>query len=781
MKKGLGVVSLALILIVSLSVIISAGFFSEFWGRITGNVINCNGNNVCDENENCLTCPQECPAPSSEYECDSITKTWVKKTVTPSSTTPKTSTCTDSDIDSLYSGLNMYVAGNCTDQLGISYDTCTADNLGVNEFYCSSGSCLSINLQCSPYHVCSDGKCVISTTTPTNCEDCIAAGRIWCKKGMDEEGNLINYCAVLGDTCSDNIKKGIPVTTCPVTSSELPDNCEDCIALDAVDADNIYWCTTTNTCHNLNEEGSLDCEGWYDSPNGIISSSTSEGCPAAFCGDGVCNGEETSTNCFKDCGHRYNLETCEACVGKSYTWCTDPEECVDDPVGSGCVGDKINFKSDCLSLGCESICGSDKKTLYVKSLIAGECKDLGARSCTYGCRDGACASADYPTKCDYNPEHYSSDAEITKFISAVTGAGCGLNPQFRILDELPEEYNFNVKNRKIVKILEIENIDTGALLNLTLNETELGLSFPIENVTVYVEKTKSAWEPLVEEDIVEIKAVSGATKTYKYVLSVDHFSLFLITEPDLCGNEIFDSDYEDCDSSISGVTDCTSCVCDAGFDADGEGNCVEDIEGTECDEEGDESCRGYTYYTCGDDLTWDKEGIIIGECEVECIKGNSSCQGEYPIKCGADYEWHIQQKIIGQCGYTVTTTSGGDVDRCGNGYCNYDEDEFSCPEDCAEEKSKSDKTILIVLIVAFSILILVVVFVLLKIFNKERKRGTPSGPDRRIPPEHRPGPKREPGRPAVIRHGEIGRPPVRRVSPGGYSVRKYPVQRYPPR
>ncbi len=81
---------------------------------------------------------------------------------------------------------------------------------------------------------------------------------------------------------------------------------------------------------------------------------------------------------------------------------------------------------------------------------------------------------------------------------------------------------------------------------------------------------------------------------------------------------------------------------------------------------------------------------------------------------------------------------------------------------------------LIALIAGIVLLILVIIIVLFKIFSREKRRGMPPAPDRRIPPEHRPGPKRAPGRPPVVHHGEIGRPPERRISPGGYAVRKYP-------
>ena len=73
-----------------------------------------------------------------------------------------------------------------------------------------------------------------------------------------------------------------------------------------------------------------------------------------------------------------------------------------------------------------------------------------------------------------------------------------------------------------------------------------------------------------------------------------------------------------------------------------------------------------------------------------------------------------------------------------------------------------------ILIIVLAILILVTVIVLLKFFKK--KNTGFHEPNRHIPPEHRPGPKLPPGRPHVIHHGQMGRPPIE-----GYPRRHYPV------
>ena len=353
---------------------------------------------------------------------------------------------------------------------------------------------------------------------------------------------------------------------------------------------------------------------------------------------------------------------------------------------------------------------------------------------------------------------------------------CSLTFNFGdVLENLPQGYDFNIPNRKVVKVFNISSSSptTSALLNLTLNASEF--DWPMQNITIYVEKSKTEWTPIIGSDKVSLEATGN--KLYNYVFEAPHFSLFLITEPYYCGNNVFEPAYnEQCDGSAH----CTECACDNGYEPDANGNCTETLTETTCFVEGNQSCLGYNLYECGSDLKWDNKGKVAGNCSVECSPiGYSSCQGQVPLKCGTDYQWIFQQKINGLCGYVSGTnlvynqTGGDELIYCGNGSCGYNEDEYNCPEDCLEKKTNNKNWMIPVIVAAITLLILAIIIVLFKIYKKEKRRPLP-GSNRNIPPAHRPGPKRPPGRPQLVHHGQMGRPPERKVSPGGYAIRRYP-------
>ena len=516
-------------------------------------------------------------------------------------------------------------------------------------------------------------------------------------------------------------------------------------------------------------------------------------CKGDACGDRVCSTAlgETKLNCGIDCGgnEHEQYKTCQDCVGDSgFTWCDDAgnKKCLSDPIS---CNSKINFDNECPTtttttpIDCKPCQAAGEVWCDVDTSIgADRCVDsIGYCNEVLGSVVETCPTTTL-IECKSNLNSFSSYSTKSDVSKIIRGASylkeqCDASFTFNRLYAFPQGYSA-LPNERVIAILEITSTESGALFNFTLNETEINSP---SNITFYIsDALNKKWIELTTRDI---PIRNEQEKAYIYPVYLDHFSFLVITEPNYCGNGVFDSTYETCDGSVTGVTNCISdcTACETDFEVDGSGNCVDDIEGTECSDKGDEECVGYNLYECDNDLEWDKKGIVLDECEVECLKGSNSCRGEYPLSCGTDYQWDLQTRINGMCGYTSTqtlgydgtTTSEDELKYCGNGYCGYNEDESNCPEDCEEGKI-SKNWMLPFIIIVISFLILLIVFVLFKIYKKEKRR--PQDPNRRLPPEHRPGPKRPMGRPPVIRHGQMGRPPARKVSPGGYAVRRYPAR-----
>jgi len=461
-------------------------------------------------------------------------------------------------------------------------------------------------------------------------------------------------------------------------------------------------------------------------------------CKLPYCGDGICDPLDTCESCPHDCNNCWEGLDCVDCL-EGFNWCVDTQECINSPLDEEC---DIYLEGTADEEYCPAPCVATSYNNYDREI----------------------------------PDNYK--ARFKEILSKQ----CDRTFSFTPITEgflFAEGKQFEIGNRHVIETLDIiSNLeDEGALLTLAINKDEI--SFPDDAFFYTWNKSTNSWEEL--EYI--ISSITSTT-SYFYQIYPTHFSLFLIAELDYdyCGNEFFDVGYEVCDESVPGTTNCTDCECDSGFEENLEGNCTEIIEDNGCSEKGKEYCGGTTLYVCDDDLLWERKGKVIGDCGVECSPiGDNSCQGEIPVRCGTDYKWANQSKVSGLCGYTTTLLgyNGSTANRCGDGYCNYDEDEFSCPEDCTGDEP--NKWMLPLIIAVVSLLILLIIIVLFKIYNKEKNRGQqPPAPRRNLPPEHRPGPKRAPGRPQEVRTGQIGRPPARKVSPGGYAVRKYPP-RQPPR
>ena len=578
---------------------------------------------------------------------------------------------------------------------------CTApqciESTDCTEFACKVGTCSAAgtcsyssnkpdDTGCGGDNICCGGSCTSPTCTLGSCED-----------GNDCTTNICEDVGTCDAGCSDSTKGNNEPCTGGVCYSG---NCmaPACTVGSCVDDNNDC---TDNTCIN---------PGKWDAscPFTLIDECTGgDGCCPPRSGCNFYNDADCDDLCND--GNVDSDETCKSCPGD--VSCPNGKYCNMDTATCepGCGGD-----NDC-SGGTKLKCDISSLTC-VECLTASVAVDCGAG---YACTSGSCdlEICDYKLANTGDISFPSSNRAIAaKFMKNIR-TKCNAGFTINLLSALPSTYDVPA-DQKIIMIFNITAIDLAsgndADLDFTINESELTIP-NIENVTIYVEDNTEATEwTSLEGDIVADSTSSGM---FNYKVNTPHFSLFLITEPELCGNGVFDTGYEECDGS----THCTDCVCDATFPSDGSGKCVEAITGGDCSPVGNETCTGYNLIECDSDLIWDNKGIVLGECGVECLSGEKDCDSEISLSCGLNHKWVIQGKINGLCGYTVDPDDPDDSsDRCGNGYCNYDEDENSCPEDCAEDNGKETNWFLIILILGVAILILVIVFVLFKIFSREK-------------------------------------------------------------
>jgi len=583
------------------------------------------------------------------------------------------------------------------DCLDCTAPQCT-ENTGCTEFLCKVGTCTAAgtcayssnkpdDTGCGGDNICCGGSCTSPTCTSGSCDD----NKECTENTCEDVGTCDAGCSypnkAFNTPCTDPVGGVCYNEQCMAPLCNSDANCDD--------ADS----STIDSCSNAGDYNAVCLH-----PSITTCTDNDDYCPV------TCN-SDNDNDCPLHCpdGTPNYGETCKSCPGD--VSCASGEYCNRDTATceSGCINDA----------GCSGTtpkCDASSHTCVQCLTAAVDC-GVG-----YGCTSGSCVLG----ICDYELENtgdisfpFLNRAIAKKFMKNIR-TKCNAGFTINLLSALPDGYDVPT-DQKIIMIFNITAIDlasgTDADLDFTINESELTIP-NIENVTIYVEDNTEATEwTSLEGDIVADSTSSGM---FNYKVNTPHFSLFLITEPELCGNGVFDTGYEECDGS----THCTDCVCDATFPSDGSGKCVEAITGGDCSPVGNETCTGYNLYECDSDLTWDNKGIVLGECGVECLSGEKDCDGEVSLSCGLNHKWVIQGKINGLCGYTVDPVDPDDPDdssdRCGNGYCNYDEDENSCPEDCAEDNGKETNWFLIILIVGVAILILVIVFVLFKIFSREK-------------------------------------------------------------
>src|SRR3989344_4800348 len=174
MKKSLVIVLISLILITLIMSIsfVSAGWFGDFWKKITGK--------TTENDTNQTTCGNECSANGAKqcsgdgyqtcgnYDSDSclefssVTSCSSGETCVAGACVSNSYTCVDSDGGKTYSTKGNVVASSPTSSIDVT-DLCSDPNKLV-EYFCTSDKQQSGETYTCP-NGCSNGACVTATTT----------------------------------------------------------------------------------------------------------------------------------------------------------------------------------------------------------------------------------------------------------------------------------------------------------------------------------------------------------------------------------------------------------------------------------------------------------------------------------------------------------------------------------------------------------------------------------------------------------------------------------------
>jgi len=303
---------------------------------------------------------------------------------------------------------------------GCNYDSQGCPNscwrAGVDQGYCGDAFCSSSETAASCASDCGGGSMTCNGNGTCESNESSAS----CPS--DCGSSAITACNYNG-ACDYGESSG----SCPADCSyDSYATCETNSTVDACQNASCYWCAESSTCKQQAgycQSSAVSCTpGTYTTESGACNYNTcASGCvfdgsgcpsgcvaqPAAWCGDGMCNGSETAGSCPSDCGTE-DIGWCGdgACIGleDSYNCSFD---CGAPP--SGWCGDGSCDSANEDSNSCSSDCGGG--SVYTSET----------------CGNGFCGSGETETSCpsDCSGSNYNSETCGNNFCGAgETAASC---------------------------------------------------------------------------------------------------------------------------------------------------------------------------------------------------------------------------------------------------------------------------------------------------------------------------------------------------------------------
>ncbi len=316
--------------------------------------------------------------------------------------------------------LGTYTPGSCAPKacvaskwkqvLGVSP---TATQILAVETKASSTALLTLTVVCAVKPSCGDGQCGDGETCsgcPKDCGTCPACGDKNCDATTENCGSCpadCGACATVAPECIPKSEGDPNPTGCGGCG------CEKCVC----DMDS-YCCDTAwdNTCVG---ECTDSCKG--PTCDAVVT----------WCGDGACNGKESTATCPQDCaatssscgdGECGKFEKCSSCPGDCGPCqpttvaavcgdgkCNGSEHCAVCPQDCGvCASNcaslsKTSSAPGCGGCACEAeVCAADPyccKSAW-DSLCVSQCKSSASAKCPANtCGDGFCSATETCTSC----------------------------------------------------------------------------------------------------------------------------------------------------------------------------------------------------------------------------------------------------------------------------------------------------------------------------------------------------------------------------------------------